>query len=161
MQTKGIVNTRGFTFFVKIGNDIQFKGSQTGAPREQAHLRNQKKNRKSPGKWTSLNLAFYNAPNWLKTGLEITWILLDFTISTTISSRDPFVEWVVNIIQHFSPNTTTHKKITELLPKQFRFGNSSTDITKLNAQNNSVRASVIHWSHFLLRPSNSGNISVR
>ena len=30
----------------------------------------------------------------------------------------------------FKTNTITHKKITELIPKQFRFGNSSTQIQK-------------------------------
>ena len=39
--------------------------------------------------------------------------------------------------------TITHKKITELIPKQFRFGNSSTQMTEHSSQNNSVRDSVI------------------
>ena len=46
----------------------------------------------------------------------------------------------------------THKKITELIPKQFRFGNSSTQITEHNSQNHSVRDSVILCSHFLPGP---------
>ena len=57
--------------------------------------------------------------------------------------------------------TITHKKITELIPKQFRFGNSSTQITEYNSQNNSVRDPEILCSHFLPRPSNSRNNSVR
>ena len=36
--------------------------------------------------------------------------------------------------------------------KQFRFGNSSTQITEQNSPNNSVRDSVILCSHFLPRP---------
>ena len=55
----------------------------------------------------------------------------------------------------------THKKITEPIPEQFRFGNFSTQITEDNSQNNSVRDSVILCSHFLPRPSNSRNTSVR
>ena len=43
--------------------------------------------------------------------------------------------------------TITHKSITELIPKRFRFGNSSTQITEYNSQNNSVRDSVILSSH--------------
>ena len=36
--------------------------------------------------------------------------------------------------------TITHKNITEeLIPKQFRFGNSSAEITEHNSQNISVR----------------------
>ena len=35
--------------------------------------------------------------------------------------------------------TIAHKKITELIPKQFRFGNSSTEITEYNSQNISVK----------------------
>ena len=58
-------------------------------------------------------------------------------------------------------STITHKKITELIPKQFRFGNSSTQITEHNSQNNSVRDSVVLCSHFVPRPSNSRNNSVR
>ena len=54
-------------------------------------------------------------------------------------------------------STITHKKITELIPKQFRFGNSSTQITEYNSKNNSVRDLVILCSHFLPRPSNSRN----
>ena len=53
------------------------------------------------------------------------------------------------------------QKITEVLPKRFRFGNSSTQITEFNSQNNSVRDSVILCSHFLPRTSNSRNNSVR
>ena len=33
-----------------------------------------------------------------------------------------------------SETTITHKKITKLIPKQFRFGNSSTEITGNNSQ---------------------------
>ena len=62
------------------------------------------------------------------------------------------------VVYHF---THTHKKITELIPKQFRLGNSSTQIAKCNSQNNSVRDSVILCSHFLPRPGNSRNKSVR
>ena len=57
--------------------------------------------------------------------------------------------------------TITHKKITELIPKQFRFGNFSTQITEYYSQRNSVRDSVILCSHFLPSPSNSRNNSVR
>ena len=35
--------------------------------------------------------------------------------------------------------TITHKKIIELVPKQYWFGNSSTEITEYNSQNISVR----------------------
>ena len=68
--------------------------------------------------------------------------------------------WTENRDAPKTPNSTTtitHKKITELIPKQFRFGNSSTQITKYNSQNNSVRDSVILCSHFLPRPCNSRN----
>ena len=58
-------------------------------------------------------------------------------------------------------NTIAHKKITELIPKQFRFGNSSTQITEHNSQNNLVMDSVILCSHLLPRPSNSRKNSVR
>ena len=58
-------------------------------------------------------------------------------------------------------NTITHKKMTELIPKQFQFNNSSTKNNTYNSQNNSARASVTLCSHFLPRPSNSRNISVR
>ena len=34
--------------------------------------------------------------------------------------------------------TTTHKNITKLIPMQFRFGNSSTEITENNTENISV-----------------------
>ena len=57
--------------------------------------------------------------------------------------------------------TSTHKKITELIPKLFRFGTSSTQITESVSPNNSVRDSVILCSHFLSRPCNSRNNSVR
>ena len=53
------------------------------------------------------------------------------------------------------------KKITELIQKQFRFGNSSTQIIESNSQNNSVRDSPILSAHFLQSPSNSNNKSVR
>ena len=33
----------------------------------------------------------------------------------------------------------THKNIAEVLPKRFRFGNSSTEITEKNSRNFSVR----------------------
>ena len=36
-------------------------------------------------------------------------------------------------------NIITHKKITELIPKQFRFGTSSTQITEYNSHSNSVK----------------------
>ena len=62
---------------------------------------------------------------------------------------------------NLNSNTITHKMITELIPKQFRFGNSSTQITESNSQNNSGRDSVILCSHFLPRPGNSRNNSVR
>ena len=52
---------------------------------------------------------------------------------------------IVLIIFHVPLHT--HKKITELTLKQFRFGNSSTQITEHNSQNNSVRDSVILCSH--------------
>ena len=58
-------------------------------------------------------------------------------------------------------NTITQKKITKLIPKQFRFGNSSVQITEYNSNNNSVRDSVILCSHCLPRPSDSRNNSVR
>ena len=45
--------------------------------------------------------------------------------------------------KHMIPNTITHKQITELNPKRFRFGNSSTQITEHSSQNNSVRS---RWS---------------
>ena len=35
--------------------------------------------------------------------------------------------------------TIAHEMITELIPKQFRFGSSSTEITEHNAQNISVK----------------------
>ena len=57
--------------------------------------------------------------------------------------------------------TITHKKITKWIPEQFRFGNSTTQITEHNSKNNSVRDSEILCSHFLPRPSNSRNSSVR
>ena len=44
--------------------------------------------------------------------------------------------------------TITHKKITKLIPKRFRFGTSSTQNTEYNSQNNSVRDSAILCSHF-------------
>ena len=47
--------------FVKIGDFIKFNGFSSGIPREQAILRKSKTPRKSPGKWTFLSLAFYNA----------------------------------------------------------------------------------------------------
>ena len=57
--------------------------------------------------------------------------------------------------------TITHKKITKLIPKQFRFGNSSAQVTEYNSNNNSVRDSEILCSHCLPRPSNSRNNLVR
>ena len=57
--------------------------------------------------------------------------------------------------------TITHKKITELIPKQFRFGNSSIKITEYNSHSNSVKDSEILCSHCLPRPINSRNKSVR
>ena len=48
-----------------------------------------------------------------------------------------------------------------IIPKQFRFGNSSTKVTDYNSQSNSVRDSVILCSHYLPRPINSRNRSVR
>ena len=45
----------------------------------------------------------------------------------------------------------------EVIPKHFRFGNSSTHITEHNFQNNSIRDSVILCSHFLPGPSNFRN----
>ena len=51
------------------------------------------------------------------------------------------------------PETITHTEITELIPKQFRFGNSSTQITEYNSQNNSVRDLVFLCSHFFPRLS--------
>ena len=53
------------------------------------------------------------------------------------------------------------KKITELIPKQFRLGNVSTQITEFHSQRNSVRDAVVLCSHFLPSPSNSRNNSVR
>ena len=53
--------------------------------------------------------------------------------------------------------TITHKKITELIPKQIRFGNLFTEITELNSKENSV----IQDSHLLPRLNNSRNKSVR
>ena len=50
---------------------------------------------------------------------------------------------------------STHKKTTKLIPKQFRFVNSSTQIAEYDSQDNSVRDSAILCSHFLPRPSNS------
>ena len=55
------------------------------------------------------------------------------------------------------PDITLVKKITELIPKQFRFGNSFTEIT----ENNSKENSVIQYSHLLPRLNNSSNKSVR
>ena len=49
--------------------------------------------------------------------------------------------------------TITHKKITELIPELFRFGNFSTQITEYYSQRNSVRDSVILCSHLLPSPS--------
>ena len=57
--------------------------------------------------------------------------------------------------------TITHKTITELIPKEFQFGNSSTKITECNSQSKSVRDSVILCPHYLTRPINSRNKSVR
>ena len=57
-------------------------------------------------------------------------------------------------------NTITHKNVTELIPKQFRFGNSSTKITEYNSHSNSVKDSVILCSRYLPRPINSRNKSV-
>ena len=54
-----------------------------------------------------------------------------------------------------------HKRITKLIPKRFRFGNSSTKITEHNSHSNSVKDSVILCSHYLPRPINSRNKSVR
>ena len=39
--------------------------------------------------------------------------------------------------------TIAHKRITELIPKQFRFGNSSTKITEHNSHSNSVKDSAL------------------
>ena len=36
---------------------------------------------------------------------------------------------------HARGNTIAHKKSTKLIPKQFRFGNSSAEITEHNYQN--------------------------
>ena len=55
-------------------------------------------------------------------------------------------------------STITHRNVSESIPKQFRFGNSSTQITKYNSQNNSARDSVILYSHLLPRPSNSETV---
>ena len=63
----------------------------------------------------------------------------------------------VQCLTHPQWITITHKKITKLIPKQFRFGNSSTQITEYNSNNNSVRDSVILCSHCLPRSSNSRN----
>ena len=43
--------------------------------------------------------------------------------------------------------TIAHKKITELIPKQFRFGNSSTKITEYNSHSNSVKDSGAHTTY--------------
>ena len=48
-------------------------------------------------------------------------------------------------------DTIAHKKITELIPKQFRFGNVLTKITEDNSQNNSVSNLVILCSHHTTR----------
>ena len=63
MQTRGIVETSGLTRGVrKIGDAVEFKGSCSGIPREQAHLINQNlpENRQTSG---FLSLAFYSAPS--------------------------------------------------------------------------------------------------
>ena len=49
--------------FVKILDFIKYKGFSCGIPKEQAILRKSKAPRKLPEKWTSLSLAFYNAPS--------------------------------------------------------------------------------------------------
>ena len=49
--------------FVKVRDFIQFKGFLVEFSSEQAILRKSKTPRKSPGKWTFLSLAFYNAPS--------------------------------------------------------------------------------------------------
>ena len=55
-----------------------------------------------------------------------------------------------------------HKKTTELIPKQFRFGNPlPTKTTEYNSQSNSVKDLVILCSHYLPRPTNSRNKSPR
>ena len=44
------------------------------------------------------------------------------------------------LVHNLHRNIPLHtKKITELIPRQFRFGNSSTEITEYNSQNISVR----------------------
>ena len=48
--------------------------------------------------------------------------------------------------------TIAHKNITELIPKQFRFGNSSAKITEYDSMYYSVRDSVILCAHYLPRP---------
>ena len=47
--------------FVKIGDFVLCERFSSGIFREQALLRKSKTPRKSPEKWTSLSLAFYNA----------------------------------------------------------------------------------------------------
>ena len=46
---------------------------------------------------------------------------------------------MAQVLPFLIESTFTHKNITKLLPKQFRFGNSSTEITEHNSQNISVR----------------------
>ena len=60
MQTSGIVKTSG-GMFARIGDSIKLEWFSSGIPREEALLRKVKTPRKSPEKWVSLSLAFYNA----------------------------------------------------------------------------------------------------
>ena len=69
---------------------------------------------------------------------------------------------VVSLVEPFpQKDYIAHKKISELIPKQIRFGNSSTKITEYNSQSNSVRGSVILCIHYSPRTANSRNKSVR
>ena len=78
--------------------------------------------------------------------------------SSSAFARAPFVE-CRSLVE--TQRTIAHKRITKLIPKQFRFGNSSTKITEHNSHSNSVKDSVILCSHYLPRPINSRNKSVR
>ena len=49
--------------FVKIGGFVQFKVFLVEFLENRRSLRKAKTSRKSPGKWTFLSLAFYNAPS--------------------------------------------------------------------------------------------------
>ena len=109
-------------------------------------------------------------PTWTK--LVPTWRSTDFAklLVILLCLERPKTEHNLHFLKSSSsprdipakiPKYHCTQKITKLIPKQFRFGNSSIRITEHKSQNNSVRDSVILCSHLLPRPSNSRNNSVR